>query len=401
MARHAHVARQPIYDRRLEVVGYELLFRDQGGTAFDADPDAATSSVVLEILSTLGLERLVGSSRAHVNVTRAFLLEADVAAVPGARIVLEIPPDARVDTRLVHRLKTLKSQGFTVALDNFTDEPSRRPLLPLADLVKIDLLGADSRVVGAAMRMLAAHPCRLVASRIENYDVLEEARGLGFDFFQGHFFAMPKPVKDSEIPAAHVERLRVIARLEAPDVGFDQLREIISQDVGLSYRFLRYVNTAFFSLRRKVSSVQEALALLGEQSVKRWITLVVLAGIDGKPHELLVTALVRAKTCELLAATDDPREREALFTTGLFSVVDAMMDAPMRDVIAWLPFSGPLADGLVERTGPYGAVLGQVLAHERGERVPAGAAAGASAGRVGHAYLDAVAWANEAGRELR
>lgn len=401
MARHAHVARQPIYDRRLEVVGYELLFRDQGGTAFDADPDAATSSVILEILSTLGLERLVGSSRAHVNVTRAFLLEADVAAVPGARIVLEIPPDARVDTRLVHRLKTLKSQGFTVALDNFTDEPSRRPLLPLADLVKIDLLGADSRVVGAAMRMLAAHPCRLVASRIEDYDVLEEARGLGFDFFQGHFFAMPKPVKDSEIPAAHVDRLRLIARLEAPDVGFDQLREIISQDVGLSYRFLRYVNTAFFSLRRKVSSVQEALALLGEQSVKRWITLVVLAGIDGKPHELLVTALVRAKTCELLAATDDPREREALFTTGLFSVVDAMMDAPMRDVIAWLPFSGPLADGLVERTGPYGAVLGQVLAHERSERVPAGVTASASAGRVGHAYLDAVAWANEAGRELR
>ena len=196
MARHAHVARQPIYDRRLEVVGYELLFRDQGGTAFDADPDAATSSVILEILSTLGLERLVGSSRAHVNVTRAFLLEADVAAVPGARIVLEIPPDARVDTRLVHRLKTLKSQGFTVALDNFTDEPSRRPLLPLADLVKIDLLGADSRVVGAAMRMLAEHPCRLVASRIENYDVLEDALGLGFDFFQGHFFAMPKPVKD-------------------------------------------------------------------------------------------------------------------------------------------------------------------------------------------------------------
>ena len=135
--------------------------------------------------------------------------------------------------------------------------------------------------------------------------------------------------------------------------------------------------------------------------MKRWITLVVLAGIDGKPHELLVTALVRAKTCELLAATDDPREREALFTTGLFSVVDAMMDAPMRDVIAWLPFSGALADGLVERTGPYGAVLGQVLAHERSERVPAGATASASAGRVGHAYLDAVAWANEAGRELR
>ena len=131
------------------------------------------------------------------------------------------------------------------------------------------------------MAALAQHPCRLVASRIENYDVLEDARRLGFDLFQGHFFAMPKPVKDSEIPAAHVERLRLIARLEGPDVGFDQLQEIISQDVGLSYRFLRYVNTAFFSLRRKVSSVQEALALLGEQSVKRWITLVVLAGIDG------------------------------------------------------------------------------------------------------------------------
>ena len=393
------VARQPIYDRRLDLVAYELLYRPgKPDRASAIDPDAATSSVILNAFAEIGLDNLVGDSLVHINVSRRFLLAADHPPLRSDRVVLEVPGALAADAAALTAISNLRALGYRIALDNFVYDRSNHRLVECCDIVKVDVVGRDLREIAEQVRALAPYEAQLLAAKVEDYELFEACRTLGFDLYQGYFFCTPKLVQSKGIPSNQLERLRLIARLEAPNVEFEELKTLISRDIGLSYRFLRYANSAFFSMRRKVDSIHDALVMLGEQTVKRWTTLIVLAGIQGKPHELIVTALVRARMCELLAGPFDARERDGFFTTGLFSVVDALMDAPMDEVVEWLPFSDDISTALVRRLGLKGEVLRVVIAYERGEPVTSSMLNGVP---LSTANMHAVAWAEEAGRVLR
>jgi c-di-GMP phosphodiesterase len=336
----ASVARQPIYDRALELVAYEVLFRPGAGQQTGKlDPDAATSSVILNTFAEIGLDNLVGQSLVHINVSRRFLLAADHPPLPADRVVLEVPGSIELDDEILTAIANLRSSGYRIALANLVYDRSRHRLVENADIVKIDVVGRDRKLIAQQVSALTPYSAQLLAAKVETYELFDACRSLGFDLYQGYFFCTPKIVQAKSIPSNHLDRLRLIARLEAPDIQFEELKSLIARDVGLSYRFLRYANSAFFSLRHKVDSVHDALVLLGEQTVKRWTTLIVLAGVQGKPHELIVTALVRARMCELIAGPFATRERDAYFTVGLFSVVDALLDAPIDEVVECLPFS--------------------------------------------------------------
>ena len=290
----------------------------------------------------------------HINVSRRFLLAAELPPLPSDRVVLEVPGAIEADELTLAAMSNLRARGYRIAHDNFVYDRSRHRVVESADIVKLDVVGRDQRVIAQQVAALAPYTAQLLAAKVENYELFEACRSLGFDLYQGYFFCTPKLVTTKGIPSNHLDRLRLIARLEAPDVEFEALKTLISRDIGLSYRFLRYANSAFFSMGRKVDSVQDALVLLGEQTVKRWTTLIVLAGIQGKPHELIVTALVRARMCELLAGRFDARERDAFFTTGLFSVVDALMDVPMDEVVEWLALLGRHLGGAGARARAQG-----------------------------------------------
>jgi EAL and modified HD-GYP domain-containing signal transduction protein len=391
------VARQPIFTRDLKVAGYELLFRGgEADTALIADPEGATASVVLNSFTEIGLERIVGSNRAWVNVSREFVLDGLAGSMPPGVVGLEILEDELLDERLVHALIELKRQGYRIALDDFQYSVSAERLLSLVDVVKLDLVAMGRERMAREVARLKPYGVTLLAEKVESHDDYAFCHGLGCDLFQGFFFCRPELLRRREIAANRASMLEVVAALQDPSVQFAQLERMIGHDVGLSYRLLRYINSAFFGLRFEISSIRQALALLGLENLRRWATLTVLASIDGKPPELTVTALVRARFCERAGERlVGPRPGE-MFTLGLFSVIDALTDMPMDEVLEMIPFPSDMRDALISRRGEKGALLTSVTALEAGDFTRAQKLVHGA----GALYVEALAWADDAARPL-
>jgi c-di-GMP phosphodiesterase len=391
----AFVARQPIFNPKLEVVGYELLFRGEGyanDVATIANPESATATVVLNALTELDLGRLVGSRTAWVNISREFVIGGLAHALPSGLVGLEIPETEQFDDDMIGALRDLKHEGYKLALDDFRYRPDSEALLDLFDVVKLNIneLGHDR--LSDLVERLKPYEGKLVAEKLSTQADHEFCVEAGCDLFQGYFFCRPAVACTRGIAANRLALLQVAAELNDPAVELDQVEQLIAHDVALSFRLLRYVNSAFFGLRGDVRSIGQALALLGVENIKRWATLSVLAGIDDKPTELTVTALIRARFCELAGEPLGIASPAELFTLGLFSVLDAMMDAPMIDVIASLPLTAEMRDALVSRKGKRGLLLQCVAGLETGEvsdlpQVVDGA---------GELYLESMMWANSA-----
>jgi EAL and modified HD-GYP domain-containing signal transduction protein len=391
------VARQPIFDRSLKVAGYELLFR--GGptkSAFVVNPEGATASVVLNSFTEIGLDRIVGSHPAWVNVSREFIMSGLAESVPPGPMVLEILENQTIDDEFVATLRQLKDRGYRLALDDFEYGREAAPLLEFVDIVKLDIqaLGPDgfARHVG----LLKPYGVTLVAEKLESHAAHDYCAQLGCDLFQGFFFREPELVSDLGIAANRVSLLQVVAALQDLNVSFDELEVLIGRDVTLSFRLLRYINSAFFGLVSEVRSIGQALALLGLENLRRWATLSVLISIDNKPEELMLTALLRGRFCELAGQRLGLAAPAELFTLGLFSVIDALMDSPMDVVLESIPFPADMIQALIARRGERGRLLDCVVALEAGDFESARSVLYCS----GELYLEAAAWADAAAGTL-
>jgi EAL and modified HD-GYP domain-containing signal transduction protein len=395
----AFVARQPIFNPKLEVVGYELLFRGEGyanDVAMIANPERATATVVLNALTELDLGRLVGSRTAWVNISREFVTGGLAHALPSGLVGLEIPETEQFDDEMLGALGELKQKGYKLALDDFRYREGSEALLELFDVVKLNINELGREQLSELVQRLKPYEGKLVAEKLSTQADHEFCVDAGCDLLQGYFFCRPAVACTRGIAANRLALLQVAAVLNDPDVQLEQIEQLIVHDVALSFRLLRYVNSAFFGLRGDVRSIGQALALLGLENVKRWATLSVLASIDDKPTELTVTALIRARFCELAGEPLGIASPAELFTLGLFSVLDAMMDAPMVDVIASLPLATEMREALVSRKGKRGLLLQCVAGLETGEVndlpvVVQGA---------GELYLEAMMWANSAADSL-
>ena len=388
------VARQPIFDRALVASAYELLFRGSNNIdrALVADHDEATSTVVLNALTEFGIDGLVSDGRAWVNVSRDFVVAGLARALPPDRVVLELLEDQGADEELLAALAELRRDGYVIALDDFDWSAERSPALDYADVVKIDVLNRDHADVVADVELVRPHGVTLLAEKVETRDDYARCTELGFELFQGYFFCKPETMSARGVAPNRAALLQLVAALQDPDIAFGELERLISHDVALSYRLLRYINSAFFGLRREVDSIGRALALLGLENVKRWSTLSAFAGIDEKPREVVVTGLVRARFCELAGPELAPAVApERLFTLGLFSVVDALLDAPIAEVMARIPVPPAMVAALVERAGPKGELLNAALRCERGEFPSATLAA---------VHVEAMRWASDAAAQL-
>jgi EAL and modified HD-GYP domain-containing signal transduction protein len=388
---NTHIVRQPIYDANVKVVGYELIVH---GDATNPDADAAAAGTVTQI----GLN-LVAGGKAWVPLSRAFLFGGYADALPADRIVFEIAPDLGTDPAALAAAGRLKAAGHLLAIDPFVPSEETTPLLGMASAVKVDA-GLDRATLADLIALARPAGAQIVAIGVETHEAFETCKGLGVDLFQGYFFCQPRQVEGRGIEVNTLNKLRLIAELQDPDVEMDSLGEIVSRDVGLSYNLLRFVNSAFFSVPRRIESIRDALVLLGLKNVKRWATLMALADTNDKPHELIVTGLVRARMCELVAiARGEKREADAYFTVGLFSVVDAMMDMSLIELLRQLPFSQELMDALLNYDGPKGQMLHGVLAYERGDFTPLMNLMPAGTPPADF-YAQAVEWATDAGGGL-
>jgi EAL and modified HD-GYP domain-containing signal transduction protein len=381
-AREVLVARQPVLDAEMNLLGYELLV------------DGA--AVVVDALSEIGLETLTGGHAAWLPVGRDLLLEVGPVPVRSDRVVLQVPAGEGGDEALHEAVRQLADRGACVALDAVTYRPELEPMLDLAWGVKLDLAAHGAEGLRAQVAALAGRDLVLIATSVDTHADLALCRELGFAAFQGAFLAEPEIVPGRAVPTHGLGALGSLADLQS-SVEFEDVERAIVRDVGLSHKLLRYANSALFARSQRVGSVREAMMLLGARPVRRWATVLVMGGMPDQPHVLLVTALVRARMCELLC--DEPARRDRAFTVGMFSVINRLLGLPMREALETLPLADDVVAALLRGEGPEGRGLRTVLAWELGDFSAAEGVPGGS-DRVARVYRDAVAWADETATTL-
>ncbi len=396
------VARQPIFDRQLRVFAYELLFRptaDEGNEAQIEDGDSATSSVIINTFVNIGLERIVGDYLAFINLTRLFLSNPDLIMLPADQLVLEILEDVEPGETLIEGLRRIRERGYRLALDDFVYHERFEPLIELADIVKIDVLDMEPKAVEQLVLRLRRPGIKLLAEKVETFEQYEYLKSLGFDYYQGYFFARPTLVRGRSLSANQVAVLELVAKVNNPQVEIDELADIIRADVSLSHKMLKFINSPVSGLRAEVESVQQAVVLLGLDTIKNWITILALANSSNKPSELSVTALIRARTCELLAQAVGRSHPERFFTVGLFSCLDAMMDQPLEVLIEDLPLPEVSKKALLDHSGEQGEALECALMMEKGDFGLIGFD-NLDLPRLSDLYLEAIYWSNEMMRDF-
>ncbi len=393
---HTTVARQPIFDRRMGVASYELLFPTASRPGVDFVDAGATSIVALNALIESGLDRIVGSHYAWIDASRELLLERQATNLPRSLVGLEIDTDLAIDDALTAAIAELSAKGYGLALGDFRYTPETEPLLDSVDIVKLDFQQLGRTGIAQQAARLAPYAVMLLAENVEAHDDHRYCLDVGCELIQGPFYRNPDPLCARRIAVNRIPLLKLIAALHDPKLELRELEPMISRDVTLSLRLLRYINSAFFGLRHEVRSVGQAMTLLGIGKLKAWAALAAFADIHDKPSELTVTALLRARFCELAVTPGTPAYCSQLFTVGLFSVVDALLDAPMEHILASLPFPEDMRRALIGHEGRMGRLLECVTALEAGafqradELVP----------DSGQLYLDALEWTNTVSREL-
>ena len=365
-----YVARQPILDAQRALFAYELLFRDGLDNVMPPiEGDVATSKLLAHSFLNIGLESVSAGNRVFINFTRNLLVQEVPALFPRDQTVIEVLEDVRPEPDVVRACQSLSRMGYLIALDDFVFQAGMEPLIELADIIKVDFRQVAPDAVRANLNRLSSFKVRLLAEKVETQDEFQAAVQMGFCYFQGYFFSRPEIVQGKEIPSSHLGLLQTIAVVNRPDFEFGEVEKLVSQDLGIAYKLLRYINTAYYRRLSRVHTIQQALRILGEEEVRRFVSLMALSAVaPGKPLELIRTAFIRGRFCELLGrAGTCPEAPEALYTLGLFSALDAVLDLPMHVIVRKLPLSVSVADALIGRVGVLGKYLSLVECYEQGD----------------------------------
>ena len=394
MSERIFLGRQPIFDRVRNVIGYELLYRDSMSNAANfEDADDATRQVASNALVEMGIDQLTSGGLAFINVTRSFLLDGLYRALPPHRVVLELLENEQVDDLLMNKLLEIHREGYRFALDDFSLNSLHNGLVEQSAIVKVDLPLCPPKDLSGLVDRLKARGALLLAEKVESPEDYAICHALGFDLFQGYFFTRPQILSSHRITSNRLAVLQLLVELSSPSSDVEHLGDIISQDVGLTYRTLRLANSGFFSLPKQVQDIREALVLLGLNAVNNLAVLVAFTTIDNKPHELTTVALIRGKMAEQLADQLN-LDRRASFTVGMLSVLDALLDAPMATLVEQLPLTAEVRAALVHRSGELGTLLDAVVAYEHGEPEKADDLA-IPAELTARTYVQSVIWAED------
>lgn len=391
---HSNVflARQPIFDAGLNVHAYELLFRSEDTSMANViDGNVATSQVMINAFLEMGIETIADDRICFVNLTREFIVGELPLPLPPKAIVIEILEDVEVDDALLAALRKFSMRGFTIALDDYVFTEDKAPLFDLIDIVKIDIMNCDKALLAENVAQLKKHNLKLLAEKVETQEEFDLCKSLGFELFQGYFIEKPQVMKGYALKPGRVALLKILIMLEDPDCDIAVLEELISQDITLSYKILRIINSSFYGVRYHISSVKQAVVSLGLKTIRDWFIIVALTSIDDKPQELIFMTLLRARMMQNLAHKLGV-SGDTGFTTGLFSAIDALMDQPMHSVLEALPLADDIVQALVSKEGKLGELLNLVLHYEKGDWQYFDAT-GLAPTDLSDAYFDAMIWA--------
>jgi EAL and modified HD-GYP domain-containing signal transduction protein len=401
------VARQPILDGDRQVFGYELLFRSGSGGSFaHGDGNDASLRLIGNTLSVFGLETITAGKKAFINFTRDVLIDGHAFHLPPGRAVVEILETVEPDGEVLDACRRLKQAGYLLALDDYVGDARADAFLGLVDVVKVDFRGIAAGERGGLARRLAPHGVKLLAEKVETWDEWREAVELGYHYFQGYFFCRPETLSRQALAPSRTNYLRLVEELNRGEIDFARVERVIKQEAPLALKLLSYTNSALFGCGGRVTSIKHAAMLLGPVNLRRWAGLTAVTGLcDGKPHELLVTCVIRARFCELLGGCAAlGSSAPDLFLIGLLSLIDALLDRSLEEVLAQFAVPAPVREALLDGDSSAGRACDLARACETGDWARIEEAAnglGAPLAEVAEAYRRAVEWGTGTTAALR
>ncbi|MBV1790640.1 HDOD domain-containing protein [Marinobacterium sp. D7] len=363
------MARQPIYTKSQDVTAFELLFRDSEGKFVDGLKDKeATLGVLMGAYSSISRGGEVQNVPCFLKVTDSFLLDNEMPDLPRQSFIIEILGHSKISPALIERVKSLANDGYRLALADYNPtDPRFGPLLNVVHVLKLDIQKLGMKNVQTLVQKLRPFQLELLADKVETKEEFRSCLEMGFELYMGYFLSKPEPVKGRKISGNKVLLIQLLTELQKPNATAQSVEEIALNDPALTFKILKVVNSAAFNLRREITSLSHAIAMLGMDQVRRWVMLFLANSNGDKPDDLTRNMLQRGRMCELLAEMTGRPEPINHFIVGLLSQLDVMMDMDMSELMDQVPLHHDIKAALINRDGSYGEVLQEVEHYERGE----------------------------------
>lgn len=396
-----YLGRQPILDRRRRTYGYELLYRDgDRAGAFFEDPDDATRQVVERALLSWGMANIVGTRHGFINAAAGFLQSGMYSLLARDQVVIELLEDIVYDIPTLEAVRGAKLAGYRMALDDVVAANGEHSeVFELADIIKVDLPGVegDLETLVRDLRQRAPHAV-LLAEKVEERADFDRCLALGFDLFQGYFFAKPEVLSRTSAPSRSLAALSLIGEIQDPEISLSRLSTVVQSDPTLAFRLLTLVNSSALGLTTRVRSIDHAIVLLGTDRVRHLAVLLAMSNTDAADLELMVLSATRARMAGTLAS--DPGLADGAVTVGLLSAIDVIFDAPMEELLGRLSLVDDVRDALLLGSGPLGDILATVHAYERADLAVLAQLHPAGIDDVRDAFGEATAWADSIRQHL-
>ncbi len=364
------LGRQPILDRDQKMVAFELLFRsDEGNNARIGDDFTATATVINHAINEFGLESALGPYMGFINVSESLLMSDVIEILPKDKIVLEILETVKVNHALIERCKLLKASGFNLALDDFVEYTEElEPLIEMADIVKIDILAVEAGKLADLARMFRNRSVRLLAEKVDSIEQFEKCKALGFNLFQGYYFAKPHVIRGKRLSPSEITLMKLVS-LVTRDAEEHEIEDTLKENPMLSLNLLRLTNSVACGARQKTTSIRSAITILGRRQLQRWLQLLLYSNSGGgETSPLLQLAAMRGRLMELLSSKKQDREfQENGFMTGIMSLMETLLSMPMAEILSTLSLNGEIQDALMTRSGELGKLLSLAESMEKGE----------------------------------
>ncbi len=390
----ANLARIPIFDAKLKTVGYELLFHDELGQGGEHQGTTrATSLVLADTLAEFGLETVVGHLPAWVSFPSEYLTEKLPIPIGPKALVIQVGADVAGNEEALERLRDLRQQSYRIVFVASGHDTSLTDILKIASVTKLDIHGRAVEEVKRDVSAYSKHPATLLAHRVSRMSDFDACHKLGFNLFQGNFICQPEQIKQKRIPTNRLAMMHLMSELYSENPSTEKIRNLVQQDVTLSYRLLKWLNSSLFALPHPVESIQHALVMLGMSRLRNLVSLIVLSRIDDKPAELITNCLMRARIGERIACNYDV-SAETMFTVGLLSLLDVLIGTPMPQILQTMPLATELEQAILSREGNCGRLLSGIESHERGDWSGV-EKAGLDLSILTPAWVDAAVWVRQ------
>jgi EAL and modified HD-GYP domain-containing signal transduction protein len=370
--RDFYLGRQPLLDRNQALFAYELLFRSSSTGAANVESGLSATAATIAHATQLGLARAIGDATCFLNVDADVLMSDMFAFLPRERTVLELVGSVEPTDAVLWRIAELAGHGFRFAAEGVAPGPQLQRLLPLVDFVKMDLRAMPIvSLLSLAPRVREAGK-KLVAEKVETREEYKTCLDLGFDYFQGYYFARPSVIGGRKLSPSQMAVLELL-QLVTSDADNADIERAVKREVSLALNLLRMVNTPAVGLRQRVESLSQALVILGRRQLQRWLQIMLYAEPASRGHSmspLLMLATTRARLMELLAQRLRPGQRnvaEIAFTVGIMSLMDALFAMPMADIVEQIPVIDEVSGALLKRSGFFGELLRLAESIERME----------------------------------